>query len=237
VVRYHEVRLDGLPAELDGTVLVALSDTHLGSMIGTRWMRDRVQQVRELEPDLVVMLGDILEGHGIDWRELAPVMRRLNAPLGVWVVLGNHEFHGDHSVSVEAFEEAGFSVLRNESAEIRPGLVLAGLDYAWSYRDDEVTVEQVLDGAGNGARILLSHAPVQVERAARAGVDLMLSGHTHGGQIWPFDHLVRKRYPRIEGRYEMDGLTLIVCRGTGTWGPRMRLWNPGEILNIILRPA
>ncbi len=85
--------------------------------------------------------------------------------------------------------------------------------------------------SGNG----LSHTPWETEKAANAGVDLMLSGHTHGGQIWPFDYLVRRRYPLLEGRYEIDGMTVIVCRGTGTWGPRMRLWRPSEIQQVTLR--
>ncbi len=86
-----------------------------------------------------------------------------------------------------------------------------------------------------GATILLSHTPWQAEKAAKTGTGLMLSGHTHGGQIWPFDYLVKSRYPLLEGRYEVDGMTVIVCRGTGTWGPRMRLWRPGEILSVTLR--
>ncbi len=82
----------------------------------------------------------------------------------------------------------------------------------------------------------MSHAP-DIDRAADSGVGLMLSGHTHGGQIWPFDYLVKRRYPLIEGKHGVSGMTVIVCRGTGTWGPRMRLWSPGEILHITLHRA
>ena len=86
-----------------------------------------------------------------------------------------------------------------------------------------------------GAAILLSHSPLQAGAAAAAGAGLMLSGHTHDGQIWPFGYLVRLSYPLLGGRYEVDGMPVIVCRGTGTWGPRMRLWRPSEILRITLR--
>ncbi|MCJ7596519.1 MAG: metallophosphoesterase, partial [Desulfobacterales bacterium] len=96
-------------------------------------------------------------------------------------------------------------------------------------------ISQALVGRPPGATILLSHTPWQAERIAKAGVGLMLSGHTHGGQIWPFDYLVRSRYPLLEGRYEVNGMTVIVCRGTGTWGPRMRLWRPSEILSVTFR--
>lgn len=94
---------------------------------------------------------------------------------------------------------------------------------------------QALAGRPSGVTIFLSHTPWQAERAACLGVGLMLCGHTHGGQIWPFGYLVRLFYPLLEGRYEVDGMTAIVCRGTGTWGPRMRLWRPGEILRVTLR--
>jgi len=79
-----------------------------------------------------------------------------------------------------------------------------------------------------------SRSDHQAERLAGEGVDLMLSGHTHGGQIWPFDYLVRLEYPLLEGQYEVGGMNVIVCRGTGTWGPRMRLWKPGEIIRVTL---
>ncbi|MBP7297444.1 MAG: metallophosphoesterase, partial [Acidobacteria bacterium] len=88
-----------------------------------------------------------------------------------------------------------------------------------------------------GATILLSHTPWEAERAASAGVGLMLSGHTHGGQIWPFGEIVRTAYPLLAGEYIVDGMTVIVSRGAGTWGPRMRLWHSGEILRITLHPA
>ncbi len=92
-----------------------------------------------------------------------------------------------------------------------------------------------LAGRPPGAGILLSHAPTRAEEASRAGAGLMLSGHTHGGQIWPFGYLVGLRYPLLAGEYRVGGTTVLVCRGTGTWGPRMRLWHPGEILRVVLR--
>jgi hypothetical protein len=98
-------------------------------------------------------------------------------------------------------------------------------------------VRQALAGRPQGATIFLSHSPQWAETAARAGVGLMLSGHTHGGQIWPFDLVVRRAYPLLAGRYQVEGMTILVCRGTGTWGPRMRLWRPGEILRVVLRSS
>jgi predicted MPP superfamily phosphohydrolase len=236
VIEKYEVNIAGLPPALDGTVLVALSDLHLGSQLGEKWLAARIAQVNAQRPDLVVLLGDIFEGHGRPEDQVTAAFRQLSAPMGVWAVTGNHEFHGGGGMSV--FKELNFRLLRNAWTEVKPGLVLAGLDDLTSRRRRVLsgdTIAQTLAGVPSGAIILLSHTPWEAERAAKFGVDLMLSGHTHGGQIWPFDYLVRRRYPLLEGRYEVDGMAVVVCRGTGTWGPRMRLWSPGEILHVTLR--
>jgi predicted MPP superfamily phosphohydrolase len=236
VVEKYEVSLPGLPEAMDGTVLVALSDMHLGSQLGERWLAARIAQVNAQRPDLVVLLGDIFEGHGPPKDELITTFKGLSAPLGIWAVPGNHEFHRGGDMSL--FERESFRLLRNGWAQVRPGLVLSGVDDLTSRRrrgQGGDPLSQALLGRPPGATILLSHTPWQAEKAAKKGVGLMLSGHTHGGQIWPFDYLVRKRYPLFEGRYEVNGMTVIVCRGTGTWGPRMRLWRPSEILRVTLR--
>jgi predicted MPP superfamily phosphohydrolase len=238
VVQNYEVYLSGLAEDMDGTVLVAMSDLHLGNLLGKRWLEARVAQVQAQQPDLVVLLGDLFEGHGEPQGELLPVLRRLSAPLGVWVVPGNHEYHHSHKGSALLIEEAGFQLLRNRWAEVRPGMVMAGVDDLTAIRRSGQggdPIPKALAGRPQGATILLSHTPWQTDKAAKAGVNLMLSGHTHGGQIWPFDYLVKRAYPLLEGRYEVDGMTLIVCRGTGTWGPRMRFWCPSEILRLKLK--
>jgi len=238
-VREHEVRLPGLPAALDGTTVVALSDLHLGSLLGEKWLDARVAQVGSLRPDLVVFLGDLFEGHGRPAGQFLPLFKRFSAPLGVWAVTGNHEFHGARGGPADPLlEQAGFTVLRDRWAEVTPGLVLAGVDDLTARRDTLAgsdPVGRALAGRPPGATVLLSHSPLEVARAAAAGAGLMLSGHTHGGQIWPFGYLARRIYPFFAGRYEVGGMTLIVSRGTGTWGPRMRLWYPGEILKVTLR--
>ncbi|MDO9567698.1 MAG: metallophosphoesterase [Candidatus Desulfaltia sp.] len=236
VIEKYEVILSGLPDAMDGTVIVALSDLHLGSQIGERWLAARVAQVKAQQPDIVVLLGDIFEGHGPPEDRLIATLKQLWAPYGIWAVPGNHEFYGGDKTSL--FEEASFKLLSNGWEEVMPGFILAGIDdlttrYRNGRSDDPIS--QALAGRPPGATILLSHTPWQAEKAAKTGAGLMLSGHTHGGQIWPFDYLVKSRYPLLEGRYEVDGMTVIVCRGTGTWGPRMRLWRPGEILRVTLR--
>jgi hypothetical protein len=231
----HQVELAGLPAGLDGTVLVALSDLHLGPERGERWLRARVAQVQAQGPDLVVLLGDTFEGHGEADGEPAAAFRLLRPRLGTWAVTGNHEFHGGESTRL--LEEAGIRILRDTWVPLARGLVLAGVDDLTRRRGgrDGAAVERALTGRPPGATILLSHAPLQAERAAAAGAGLMLSGHTHGGQIWPFGYLVGLSYPLVAGRATVAGMPAIVSRGTGSWGPRMRLWRRGEILRITLR--
>lgn len=236
-VQSYEVQVAGLPPELNGTVLVAMSDLHLGSQLGEKWLNDRVAQVQALRPDLVVLLGDVFEGHGRPKDELLAGLNRLSAPLGVWAIPGNHESHGARDGGSPLATQSNIQMLQNRWAEVRPGLILAGVEdltVADRTGRENSFVEQALTGRPPGATILLSHTPWQTEVAAERGAALMLCGHTHGGQIWPLGYLVRARYPLLDGRYEVGGMTVLVCRGTGTWGPRMRLWCPGEIMRVTL---
>jgi hypothetical protein len=238
VVERYEVVMAGLPVALDGTVIVALSDLHAGSLLGERWLAARVDQVAAERPDAVVLLGDLLEGHGASEDRFLPIVRRLAAPLGVWAVTGNHERHRRGESAASPLEAAGLQILHDRSVELRPGLVLAGVDDLTSRRRDGEGAEAVaraLAGRPSGAAVLLSHSPWHAESAAAAGAGVMLCGHTHAGQVWPFGYLVRTVYPLLAGRYEVGGMTVIVGRGTGTWGPRMRLWRPAEIVRLTLR--
>ena len=238
VVREYEVRLRGLPRERDGLVLVAVSDLHLGTLIHETWMAGLIRRVDGLKPDVVLVVGDLVDSEVGRLERLLPVLRTLHAPLGVWAVTGNHEFYAGPERSVRLLQDAGYTVLQDRCAEVTPGLVLAGVDDLTARRQFGRTdrpIEQALKDRPPGGVILLSHSPLLADTAAAAGAGLMLSGHTHDGQIWPFNWLVRISYRYLGGRYEMNGMPLIVCRGTGTWGPRMRLWKPSELLRITLR--
>ena len=240
VLREYEVQLAGLPPERDGLVLVEISDLHLGTLVNRDWMARLIKRVDDLRPDLVVVVGDVVDGNISRAEALRPVLATLRAPLGVWAVTGNHEYYAGVDHCVRLFQDAGYTVLRDSSAEVVPGLVLAGVDDLTARRQfgrEGHPVEKALANRPPGATILLSHTPWQADIAAGLGAGLMLSGHTHNGQLWPFSYLVRLSYPLLGGRYEVGGMPVIVCRGTGTWGPRMRLWRPGEIVRIKLRSA
>jgi uncharacterized protein len=244
VIETHEVVIHGLPADLDGTTVAMMADLHIGEiLVGSQWLNARIDQVQALQPDLIVLVGDLFE-RSSDPAELVPVMQRLSAPLGVYAVRGNHDAlrPGRRDVTGEILAGAGIRLIANEWVALADGLVLAGIDDLTSSRrrpgEGEANLDRALTNRPENPTILLSHTPWMAERAAAAGVDMMLSGHTHNGQIWPFNYLVRTRYPFISDRYDINGMTLIVSRGTGTWGPRMRLWATGEIFLItLLAPA
>lgn len=237
-VRDYELSLPNLPASADGYTFVAISDLHLGTILGEKWLGRLVDRIDALEPQAVLIAGDIVDGDVHRVARMIPVLQKLNAPDGVWAVTGNHDFYAGLGRSVGLLEEGGIAVLRDRAAELIPGVFLAGVD------DFSVPLEEGrqsrLDTALAGLRreqpvILLSHTPELVQNAADAGVDLMLSGHTHNGQIWPFNWIVRTRFQHVYGLYEVDAMKLVVSSGAGTWGPPMRLWARGEILRIRLR--
>lgn len=239
VVRHLDVRLPGLPPDADGLRVVQLSDMHLGPLLGETWLRSIVDRVGALRPDLVLVTGDLVDSDSAHVEDMLPELRRLHAPLGVFAVTGNHEFYAGLDRSVKLLLDAGFEVLRDRHVEVRPGLVLAGVDdlvtrHHFGLRNGALVT--ALAGRPAGATILLSHSPLLADQAAEMGVGLMLSGHTHNGQIWPFNYLVRLQFRLMGGLYRVGPMQVLVSRGTGTWGPRMRLWRPGEIWMLTLRP-
>jgi uncharacterized protein len=242
VVDKYEVYLSGLPKELDGIVIMAIGDTHVGLQISDQWLASRVAQINEQKPDIVLLLGDMIDRHDSEREDaIAVTLADLKAPLGVWAVLGNHEFFGrgdDGLTSI--FHKAHIPVLRGAWKELKPGLILAGVDFPRRSMGDRRaatpdSITPALAGRPKGATIFLSHFPFGEEIAAKAGVDLMLCAHTHGGQIWPMNYIVQATYHLVAGEYIINGMPVIVTRGAGTWGPRMRLWKRGQILRITLR--
>jgi len=238
VVDNFDVTMPGLPHELDGRTIVAVADLHLGPTISAGWAEARVRQINKLNPDMVLVLGDLVEGYGSteSISRFAPNLSQLSAPLGVWGVTGNHDRHAVPGQNL--YDLSGIRLLHNQSIEIAPGLVLAGIDDVGHFGGASpvvpANIRRALENRPPGATVFLSHKPFYADTAALLGANLMLSGHTHAGQVWPFNYISARFNPLMSGRYDINGMTAIVCRGTGTWGPRMRLWLPNEILRITL---
>ena len=228
-----EVKMPNLPAEADGLVIAHLSDLHLGSLIGRRSLLSVVDQIEAMKPDLVAVTGDLVDGDAEFVESLIPELKSLTAPLGVYAILGNHEIYAGADRCRALMRDSGYIVLDRTAAEATPGLWVAGVPDSGRGPGTDG-----LDGAletEDAAVIYLQHAPGNEETVAAAGVGLMLDGHTHGGQIWPFHYLVRRAYPHLAGVRKVGDMTQVVSRGAGRWGPPMRLFAPSEVYRIVLR--
>jgi len=242
IIRTHEIRLHGLHPTQDGLTLALVSDLHLGTLLGARWAETVVDRINALDADLVVMVGDLIDGNVTRVEPMAPILARVKARLGVYAVAGNHDHYAGLDPSLALLERAGFQLLQSRWVEPVEGLVLAGIDdlTATGRRKGAAAaaVRNALVGAPpNRPVLLLSHTPLAPDEVEGTRVDLVLSGHTHGGQIWPFGHLVALRHPHVAGLYSSGPTQHLVGRGAGTWGPPMRLWTPGEIVRVRLRVA
>lgn len=241
--RVVEVRvpLDGLPAALENFAIVQLSDLHVGPTIKRRHLARIVERVNALSPDLVAVTGDITDGWVKELEaEVAP-LSTLTARHGCICVTGNHEYYSEAEAWVEAFERLGLRVLVNASELIDhdgASLAVAGVpDLSAGYYVASHHSDPAAAAAGIPAgvpRILLAHQPNSAPAAAAAGFDLQLSGHTHGGQIWPWSLLARRANRFLAGLGREGRMWVYTSRGTGYWGPPMRFGAPAEITLIRL---
>lgn len=237
-----EVTLDRLPVGMDGVTIVQLSDVHVGLTLGRRFVTRLVQTVNALEPDIVAITGDLVDGSVARLSESVAPLAALRARFGVFFVTGNHEYYAGAAQWCEHLSGLGVQVLRNERVRIgsgADGFDLAGIDDESAHHFHP---EHGADLAGAVAGrdptrelVLLAHQPRALELAETVGVGLQLSGHTHGGQIWPFNWLVPLQQPVIAGLQRRGSTQIYVSRGTGYWGPPMRLGSPPEITQIVLR--
>jgi len=239
-----EVVLARLPRALDGFTIVQLSDLHTGMTIDRAFVQRVVDRANQLSPDLIALTGDLVDGKVEDLRDDVAPLGQLRARHGVFAVTGNHEYYSGADPWIAEITRLGARYLRNERVTIGDGdasFELAGVDdhVADGYPGHGENLPRALAGRDpSRALVLLAHQPRQVRRAARHGVDLQLSGHTHGGQIWPWHYIVRlQQGGLLAGRYQIDGTQLYVSRGCGYWGPPVRVLAPLEITRVILRAA
>ncbi len=217
-----------------------MSDIHLGPLAGRAHTERIVEVINSTDADLVAVVGDLVDGSVGDLGGAAAPLRDLSSRDGAFFVTGNHEYFVDDTAEwLRELERLGVQPLRNESTAIRRGgaaFDLAGVnDIGGTRIGDGPDFDRAL-AATDAARptVLLAHQPVQVSDAAAHGVDLQLSGHTHGGQMWPFHEVVRLVQPSLAGLSAIDSTQLYVSRGAGFWGPPVRVGAPPDVTVVTL---
>lgn len=242
-VKRVQVRLDRLDPALSGYRIAVLGDIHLGPLFGADELAQHIRTVNAEQPGLVAVVGDLVDGTVAQLGPTARLLQELQTPDGTFFVTGNHEYFTGAQEWVDFLDGIGVRVLRNERVEIgRSGAAfdLAGVDDVSAAGSGEPGHGADLGAALSGRDperpvILLAHQPVQVGSAAVAGVDLQISAHTHGGQIWPFHYVVRLAQLALAGLSRVRDTWLYVSRGVGYAGPPMRVGAPPEITLIELR--
>jgi uncharacterized protein len=234
------VRLRRLDPAFEGFRIAVVSDIHLGPLAGRAHTARIVAMINETEPDLVAIVGDLVDGTVEELGAAAEPLRDLVSREGSFFVTGNHEYFVDDTAAwLRELERLGVAPLQNENTAIRRGAAafdLAGVnDVAGEHRSQPPDFDRALSGLdGSRPTILLAHQPVQVTEASARGVDLQLSGHTHGGQMWPFHYIVRAVQPSLAGLSTVDETQLYVTRGAGFWGPPVRIGAPPDITVVSL---
>ena len=235
------VALRRLDPAFNGFRIAVVSDIHLGPLAGRAHTERIVRMINETEPDLVAIVGDLVDGTVAELGSAAEPLQDLVARDGTFFVTGNHEYFVEDTAEwLLELERLGVAPLRNENTAIRRGggvLDLAGVnDIAGEQRSDPPNFDRALAGRNaSGPTILLAHQPVQVTEAAARGVDLQISGHTHGGQMWPFHYVVRAVQPSLAGLSTVNDTQLYVTRGAGFWGPPIRIGAPPDITVLSLQ--
>ena len=243
-IRRVDVPIAGLPPALNGFSIAQISDLHVGPTIKRNYLERVVDAVNTLGADMIAVTGDLVDGSVRDLSRHTEPLSRLTARHGAFFVTGNHEYYSGAPAWIAELRRLGLSVLLNEHVVLRhegASVVVAGVTdlnavyFDPAHRSDPAAA---MKGAppDAGARVLLAHQPRSAFAAASAGFDLQLSGHTHGGQFFPWNFVVRLFHPFTAGLHRVGGLRVYISRGTGYWGPPQRLGAPSEITYVRLVP-
>jgi predicted MPP superfamily phosphohydrolase len=227
------VTLPGLPESWRGRRAILMSDIHLGHVNGVAFSRRLVAMASALRPDIVFIPGDLFDGTEVDLDHLVTPFKELDARFGTYFTTGNHEEFGGTAEKVLAVARAGIRVMQNEKITV-DGLHIAGV--SWGDSLSPMRLQAVLERMQfdpNEASILLNHMPSQLPLVERAGVSLQVSGHTHGGQVFPYTWMTRRIFgPFTYGLHRFGTLQVYTSTGAGTWGPPMRVGTHPEIVLI-----
>jgi predicted MPP superfamily phosphohydrolase len=237
-VKRVRVPLARLPKAASGYCIVQMTDVHVGPTIGRDFVEQIVNETNALAADMVVITGDLVDGTVEQLAHLVEPLRNLRAKDGVFFVTGNHEYYSGANAWIAHLATLGIRVLRNERVAIRDAFDLAGVDDASAHRmlpDHGQDVAKAVNGRDPArAVVLLAHQPKAIKEAQRADVDLQLSGHVHGGQLVPFNWLVRLDQPFVSGLHLVERTWIYVSTGTGYWGPPMRVGPGAELTRVEL---
>ena len=240
-----DIPIEGLPEALQGFTIAQISDIHVGPTIGAGYVHGIVDAVNRLGADMVAVTGDLVDGSVADLASHVAPLARLSSRHGTFFVTGNHEYYSGAHAWIAELRRLDVQVLLNEHVVLQHGdaaLVIAGVTDPSAHHFDPThrsSPQASLAGAPAHAvvRVLLAHQPRSAAAAADAGFHLQLSGHTHGGQFWPWNHFVRLQQPFTAGLYRWKALWVYVSRGTGYWGPPKRIGAPSEITHLRLVAA
>lgn len=241
-VKTVEVPLPDLPPALHGFTIVQISDLHVGPTIKAPQVRAVVDRINTLDADAVAITGDLVDGRVADLSADVAPLAGLRSRHGSFFVTGNHEYYSGADEWVAALRGLGITVLRNTHVVLPQGdarLVLAGIDdpTARHFGGTSDPAAALRGAPADVPRLLLAHQPRSAMAAEQAGADLQLSGHTHGGQFWPWNLLVPLQQPFVAGLHRLGRLRVYTSRGTGYWGPPLRLGAPSEITRVRLQAA
>ncbi|MCX4512782.1 metallophosphoesterase [Streptomyces sp. NBC_01619] len=234
-VKRVTVPLAKLARGMHGYRIAVVSDIHLGPILGRAHAQRIVDTINATQPDLVAIVGDLVDGSVADLGRSAEPLAQLRARDGSYFVTGNHEYFSGADAWVDHVRELGLTPLRNDRVEIA-GFDLAGVDdVAGESEGQGPDFARALGDRDRGrAAVLLAHQPVVIHDAVRHGVDLQLSGHTHGGQLWPGNYLAELANPTVAGLEKYGDTQLYVSRGAGAWGPPVRVGAPSDITVVEL---
>lgn len=235
-VKRVTVPLAKLPRAAHGYRIAVVSDIHLGPILGRAHSQRIVDAINATQPDLIAVVGDLVDGTVADLGPAAEPLAGLRARHGSFFVTGNHEYFSGADAWVDHVRELGMRPLRNERLEIAAGFDLAGVDdVAGESEGQGPDFGRALgDRDRSRAAVLLAHQPIVIDDAVAHGVDLQLSGHTHGGQLWPGNHLAELANPTVAGLERYGDTQLYVSRGAGAWGPPVRVGAPSDITVVQL---